>query len=109
MDPYVLALQFYLINKFCGGIPLRVFEHLILSGVINLSFWTIKSISNGIVWLVKTPIKTCNNKLNNPEIETTTNYNMNETNNENVKHNKNNIDLLSEFEIINKDDIVYSN
>lgn len=52
MDPYVLALQLYLFNKACGGLPLRVAEQIVVSGVVNATCWTARTIGSGVWWLV---------------------------------------------------------
>ena len=52
MDPYVLALQLYLFNKACGGLPLRVAEQIVVSGVVNATCWTARAIGSGVWWLV---------------------------------------------------------
>lgn len=83
MDPYVLALQLYLFNKACGGIPLRIAEQVVVSGVLNATYWTAKQIGSGVLWLVwpsgKSRVLSESNGDNN--------------------------NLESEFEIINSDDI----
>ncbi len=52
MDPYVLALQLYLLNKACGGLPLRIAEQIVVSGVVNATCWTARTIGSGVWWLV---------------------------------------------------------
>ena len=53
MDPYVLALQLYLFNKACGGLPLRIAEQVVITGVINTAWWTAKTVGSGVMWLVR--------------------------------------------------------
>jgi len=57
MDPYVLALQLYLFNKACGGLPLRVAEQIVVSGVVNATCWTARTIGSGVWWLVSSGTK----------------------------------------------------
>jgi len=52
MDPYVLALQLYLFNKACGGLPLRIAEQIVVTGVINTACWTARAIGTGVMWAV---------------------------------------------------------
>ena len=53
MDPYVLALQLYLFNKACGGLPLRIAEQVVVTSVVNATCWTARTIGSGVMWLVK--------------------------------------------------------
>jgi hypothetical protein len=53
MDPYVLALQLYLFNKACGGLPLRIAEQVVITGVINTTCWTARTIGSGVMWLIR--------------------------------------------------------
>jgi len=53
MDPYVLALQLYLFNKACGGLPLRIAEQVVITGVINTTCWTARAVGSGFMWLVR--------------------------------------------------------
>jgi len=53
MDPYVLALQLYLFNKACGGLPLRIAEQVVITGVINTTCWTARTIGTGVMWLIR--------------------------------------------------------
>lgn len=53
MDPYVLALQLYLFNKACGGLPLRIAEQVVVTGVINTAWWTAKTVGSCVIWLVR--------------------------------------------------------
>jgi hypothetical protein len=52
MDPYVLALQLYLFNKACGGLPLRIAEQVVVTSVVNATCWTARTVGSGIWWLV---------------------------------------------------------
>jgi len=58
MDPYVLALQLYLLNKACGGLPLRITEQIIVTGVINATCWTARTIGSGVMWMVRPATQT---------------------------------------------------
>ena len=53
MDPYVLALQLYLFNKACGGLPLRIAEQVVVTTVVNATCWTARTIGSGVMWLVR--------------------------------------------------------
>ena len=53
MDPDVLALQLYLFNKACGGLPLRIAEQVVITGVINTAWWTAKTVGSGVIWLIR--------------------------------------------------------
>jgi len=53
MEPYVLALQLYLFNKACGGLPLRIAEQVVITGVINTAWWTAKTVGSGVIWLIQ--------------------------------------------------------
>ena len=53
MDPYVLALQLYLFNKACGGLPLRIAEQVVVTSVVNATCWTARTIGSGVMWMVR--------------------------------------------------------
>jgi len=83
MDPYVLALQLYLFNKACGGLPLRIAEQVVITGVINTTYWTAQTIGSGVMWLARhsTTSRARTQKTN------TTNTNTTNTNTTNTPTN----------------------
>ena len=87
MDPYVLALQLYLINKACGGLPLRIAEQVVVAGVINATCWTARTIGSGVIWMVRPNTQTT-------QIQTSRTVGI-----ESLSQSLG-TDLLSEFEII---------
>ena len=58
MDPYVLALQLYLFNKACGGLPLRIAEQVVVTSVVNATCWTARTIGSGVMWMVRPATQT---------------------------------------------------
>ncbi len=107
MDPYVLALQLYLFNKACGGLPLRVAEQIVVSGVVNVTCWTARTIGSGVLWLVRpkhTSTSTTAHTTNN-----IVNINTQQQDQPLVKCQEDiiaiSLDLENEFEIITPDQI----
>ena len=58
MDPYVLALQLYLFNKACGGLPLRIAEQVVVTSVVNATCWTARTIGSGVMWMARPATQT---------------------------------------------------
>lgn len=110
MDPYVLALQLYLFNKACGGMPLRIAEQVVITGVLNTTCWTARTIGSGVMWLVKpsTTSRSQSNNTNNTNDTNNTNsselYKVN-TMSDSCDHVPINTDLDTQFEIITPEQI----
>jgi hypothetical protein len=109
MDPYVLALQLYLFNKACGGLPLRIAEQVVITGVINTTYWTAQTIGSGVMWLAR---HSTTSRTQTVTQQTNTNTNTITTPNEGIitpdQQITNNQDSQSEylaFEIITVDQI----
>lgn len=100
MDPYVLALQLYLFNKACGGLPLRIAEQVVITGVINTTCWTARTIGSGVMWLIR-PNTTSRTQ---PMTQTTT-PDKTDINNKANTYSVIKTDLDEQFEIITPEQI----
>jgi hypothetical protein len=102
MDPYVLALQLYLFNKACGGLPLRIAEQIVVTGVINTACWTARAIGTGVMWVV-TPSTRNNQQSKTNQCEPVSNITTNPVNSPTINTY---LESNNEFEIITQEQIL---
>ena len=105
MDPYVLALQLYLFNKACGGLPLRIAEQVVVTSVVNATCWTARTIGSGVMWLVK-PSTTSRDEASVSTVQTSKPENISDSDGTAITNmTQNTTDPYTQFEMITLEQI----
>jgi hypothetical protein len=107
MDPYVLALQLYLFNKACGGLPLRIAEQVVVTSVVNATCWTARTIGSGVMWLARpaTQVQPHTQKSTTRDIFKDQHLGHHPNSEREVDTSSKDLDLDLEFEIITPEQI----